>query len=278
MQQRWRPIAATYRFVGDCGGVLGSPDRRCGMVKAPLAGLCRSDTGKGAMGDASSCFLAGLSVDAVVALLAAGCGDGLVPFAEKTGSMYATQFDQQAIPGRHGNSNRLPSRGSSGHAPVSSVPGLLAADRPELRRLFASDAREKGERSDDEASPDDDVAGDAAILELALAVLMCLSPRDLKRAKADSAEERELAVDMELRPCSSSPSSLFFRRFSFSPSSCCLRALCSPTSSRLASVQTTSHIVRPGPDRETRPPVESRAARQAHQGGNARDPAAVADP
>lgn len=62
-----------------------------------------------------------------------------------------------------------------------------------------------------------------------------LSPRALKRAKADSVlEERELVVDdSELRVGGSW--SLFLRLFFF--------ALCSPTSSQFGSVQTMSHML-----------------------------------
>ena len=161
----------------------------------------------------------------MVALHAAERGDGLVLLAEKTESAA-----QSSAPTDHATetadlTTHLPSRGSSRE--ISWLLGLLKAersssnvlttDRPELRRLLTSDARENGERMDDEAGPDDDVAGDAAILELALAVLMCFSPRDLKRAKADPAEEREeLAVDMELRPCASMPPSPVFLSCSLS--------------------------------------------------------------
>lgn len=105
----------------------------------------------------------------------------------------------------------------------------------ELRALVVEPdtEAEAGDGNAEECAGGDDVG-----LEFGLGD--CFNPRALKRAKADSVlEERELVVDdNELRARGVAQSSwTLFLRLSFF-------ALCSPTSSRLGSVQTMSHILK----------------------------------
>ena len=118
-------------------------------------------------------------------------------------------------------------------------PNVSMTDRLELRWLLVeADVRDEGEGIDESPPAGDDAAANDAddlALGLAFDVLICLGPRDLKRAKADSADDLGLAVDTELLPDNALLLSSAPRFFN-------LRALCSLTSSRFGSVQTTSHM------------------------------------
>lgn len=79
-------------------------------------------------------------------------------------------------------------------------------------------------------------------LEFALDEFTDLSPRDLRKPKGESTDDRELRVDNELLDASAFCFSFCSFFFSF-------LARCSPTNSRSGSVQITSNIVRSGPSK-----------------------------
>lgn len=81
-------------------------------------------------------------------------------------------------------------------------------------------------------SPDEPVD---LVLEFALDVFTALSPRDLRKEKGESTDDRELRVDNELLDASAFCFSFCSFFFSF-------RARCSPTNSRSGSVQITSNM------------------------------------
>ncbi len=135
-----------------------------------------------------------------------------------------------------------PAEAGSGQARAEPKrPDVSLLEWPELGRLLVPEVLEKGEAvewvAEEDATADE---ADDFILAPALDAFACFKPRDLKRAKADSAvEDRELVVDMEPLPervllLSASSLSLSFL------------ALCSPTSSRSGSVQKIPHMASGG--------------------------------
>lgn len=105
---------------------------------------------------------------------------------------------------------------------LSREPGKSAVPETELRALVV----------------EPDTEGDEMSMDLEFGLGDGLKPRVLKRAKADSVlDERELAVDeSEVRAKGVADSWPLLLRLSF-------LARCSPTSSRLGSVQTMSHML-----------------------------------
>lgn len=120
----------------------------------------------------------------------------------------------------------------------------LVEMRLELRRLPSSNVFDIGEQSEEaivgDATPDE---ADDVISGLEEEAFAFLEPLVRKMANGESVDQRELAVDAERRLGWPLSSFLSISSFSF-------RDLCSPTSSVLGSVQTTSHIMAMAPCRQ----------------------------